>query len=100
MVDVEEDALRALEEDPAAALARFVQSDPDRPRELQDEVGDFAEFALESVAVDRLLAETGSQRVVMRAQPVELRSELLICGAVVSRVLTCGFGLNLHLHGR
>ena len=56
--------------------------DPDRPGELQDEVGDLAEVALEPRAVDRRLAEAGAQRVVMGAQPVELRPELAEMGEV------------------
>ncbi len=43
MVDVEQHALRALEQDAPAALQRGVEVAPHRPREGQDEVGDFGE---------------------------------------------------------
>ena len=55
------------------ARARLVERDPDRPGEVQHEVGDLAEIALEPGAVDRRLAEAGAKRVVMGAEAVELR---------------------------
>jgi hypothetical protein len=61
VVDVEEDALCALEQDAAAALAGFVEVDPDRAGEGEDEVGDTGEIGLQRVAVDGRVAEAGAQ---------------------------------------
>ena len=77
MVDVEQHALRAFEQYALAVAARLVEVAPDRPRERQDEVGDLGEVALQSLAVDGRLAEAGAQRVMVRAQPVEHRVEVV-----------------------
>ena len=61
---------------------RLVERHPDRPRELQHEIGDPAEVALEPGAVDPLLAEAGAQRVVMGADAVELRAQRAEMGEV------------------
>ena len=53
------------------------RSTPHRPGELQDEVGDLGEVVLQPRAIDRRLAKTGAQRVVVGAQAVEQRVELV-----------------------
>ena len=62
--------------------ARLVERHPHRLGELQHEIGDLAEVALEPGAVDAGLAEAGAQRVVMGADAVELRPELAEMGEV------------------
>ncbi len=82
VIDVEQHALRALEQDAAAASARLVQRHPHRAGELQHELGDLAEVALEPAAVDDFPAEACAERVVMGADAVELRSERAEMGEV------------------
>jgi len=82
VVDVEQHALRALEEDSAPGEPRLVQRLPDGPRELQHELGDLAEVALQPPAIDAGLAEAGAECVVMRADSVELRAERAEMGEV------------------
>ncbi len=77
MIDVEQDALRALEQDARAGLADFLQALPDGLRIFEHIVGDFGEVGDQLLAVDRRLAETGAQRIVVRGQAVELRVELV-----------------------
>ena len=76
MVDVEQHALRAFEQDAAAAAARLVEVAPYRLGERQHEIGDLGEVVQQPLAVDRRLAEAGAERVVVRAQAVEQRAEL------------------------
>ena len=75
VVDVEQHALRAFEQDAAAGAARFVEVAPHRAGEGQHEIGDRGEVAAEALAVDRRLAEAGAERVVVGAEAVELRVE-------------------------
>ena len=82
MIDIEQHALRAFEQDALALAQRLVEVAPDRLGEGQDEVGDLGEVVLQALAVDRRLAEAGAQRVVMRAQAVELRAEIVELGEV------------------
>ena len=74
MVDVEQHALRAFEQDALAAAQRASsRSRHTGLGEGQDEVGDFGEVVVQPLAVDRRLAEAGAERVVVRAQAVEQR---------------------------
>ena len=82
MVDVEQDALRALEQDPPAAPSGLVEVAPYRPRERQYELGDFGEVVLEPLAIDRWLAEAGAQGIMVRAQAVEQRVEFVEMGEI------------------
>ena len=82
MVDVEQHALCALEQDSPPATASLVEVAPHRPGERKDEVGDFGQVVEQTLAVDRRLAETGAECVVVRAQAVEQRSELPEMGEV------------------
>ena len=77
VVDVEQDALRAFEQDFRARLADLLQPLPHRLRIFEHEGRDLAQFGEQLLAVDRLLFEPRAQRVVMRAQPVELRFEMV-----------------------
>ena len=76
MVDVEQHALRAFEQDALAVSPGLVELAPHGPGIGQDEVGDFAEVALQALAIDRRLAEAGAQRVVVRAQAIEQGIEI------------------------
>ena len=67
VVNVEQCALRAFEQDALARLARFVEHDPDGLGKGQHEGGDLAQIIEQARAVDRRLAKTGAQRVMMRA---------------------------------
>ena len=71
MIDIEQHALRALEQYPPSAPPGLVEVAPHRPRERQDEVRDFGEVVLEPLTIDRWLVEPGAQRVMVRAQAVE-----------------------------
>ena len=82
MIDVEQHPLRAFEEDAPAARARLVKGLPDRPGELENEIGDLAQITLKPRAVDARLAEAGAKRVVMRANPVELGAKLAEMGEI------------------
>lgn len=77
MVDVEQHALRALEQDALAPCPRLVEVAPHRLGEGQDESGDLAQIGQQALAIDRRLAEPGAQRVMVRAQPVELRPQVV-----------------------
>ncbi|HYI48966.1 MAG TPA: hypothetical protein VEX35_10925 [Allosphingosinicella sp.] len=82
VIDVEQHTLRAFEQDPPAAQPRLVQGDPHRPGEAQHEIGDFPEVAHQPGAVDPLLAEAGAERVVVRADAVELGPQAVEMGEV------------------
>jgi hypothetical protein len=82
VIDVEQHALRAFEQDAASARPRLVQRQPDRPREGQHEPGNLAQVRLQRLAIDRRFPEARAQRVVMRAQAIELRIELVDMGEV------------------
>ncbi len=84
MVDVEQHALRAFEQDPLAAAQRHIEVAPNRLGEGQDEIGDFGEVVAQPLAVDRRLAEAGAERVMVGAQPVELRVEIVEMGEVAN----------------
>jgi hypothetical protein len=82
VIDVEQHALRAFEQDAASARPRLVQRQPDRPREGQHEPGNLAQVRLQRLAIDRRFPEARAQRVVMRAQAIELRIEPVDMGEV------------------
>src|SRR5574338_279265 len=73
MVDVEQHALRALEQDPASTPLGRVGIAPHGLGEWQDEIGDLGEVIPQAFTVDRRLAEAGAKGVMMRAQAVEQR---------------------------
>src|SRR3546814_1895564 len=76
LVDIEQHALRALEQDALAPRPRIIQRQPDGPRELKHELGDLAQVRLQPCAIDGTLAEAGAEGIVMSAEPVDLRAEL------------------------
>ena len=83
VIDVEQHALRAFEQDAAAARPRLVERLPHRPREGKHGIRRSRRGrASSALAVDRRLAEAGAQRIVMRAEAVELRAELAEMGEV------------------
>src|SRR6185503_6882923 len=93
----EQHALGAFEQDALAGQAGLVERHPDGRRKLQHEVRDLAEVALEPGAVDRRLAESGAQRVVMGAEAIELRPQTAEMGEVAD---PDGASANLVLIGR
>jgi hypothetical protein len=48
--------------------------------------GDVAQIVEQAVAVDRRLAEAGAQRIVVRADPVELRFRASRCARSHTRI--------------
>ncbi len=74
MVDVEQGALRAFEQDALARRLRLVERQPDGLHEREDEAGDVTQFRHQRVAVDRLLVEACAQGVVVGGQAIELRA--------------------------
>src|SRR4051794_256843 len=84
MIDIEQDALRALEQNAAAALKGRIEIAPDRTGEGQNEIGDFPEIVKQPLSVYRRLVEAGTKRIVMRTQPIEHRSEIVELGEVAN----------------
>ena len=82
VIDIEQHALRALEQDLAAAAQRRVEIAPHGLGERQHEIGDCGQVAAQPFAVDRRFLEAGAQRIMMRAQAVEQRVELVEMGEV------------------
>ena len=58
MVDVEQHALRAFEQDALARLYRLVEVAPDGTTERKDEVGNLRQVAAQPFPVDRRLVVT------------------------------------------
>ena len=67
VVDVEQHALRALEEDTPAATPGLVQVAPDGPGKGKHEICDALEVVAQPVAIDRRPAEAGTKMVMMGA---------------------------------
>ena len=84
VVDVEQHALRAFEQDALAARARLAERLPHRAGELEDEIGDLGEVVDQPLAIDRRFAEACTQRIVVRGQPVELGFEMVEMGKVAN----------------
>ena len=72
MVDIEQRALRALEQDALAGAPLRIEQRPDRVGEGQHLGGDRLELVEQLAAVDLGDAEPAAQRVVMREQPLDL----------------------------
>ena len=77
MIDIQQDALRPFEQDPIAALAGGIERAPDGLGKGQDKVCNFAQIVEQAIAIDRRLVEPGPQCVMMRAQPIELRFQVI-----------------------
>src|SRR3546814_3233109 len=60
-----------------AALARFVKCHPDRLGERQDERSDVPKLRHQRVPVHGRLAKAGAQRVMMSAEPIQLRAQIV-----------------------
>ena len=73
MIDVEQEPLRPFEQDAGPRAAHGLQPLPRRLRELQHRRRDLAQRFEQLGPVHRVPAEPGTKRVMMRAQPVELR---------------------------
>ncbi len=82
MIDVEQDALRALEQDTLAGLLGLVERHPHRLGIGEHDVGNLAKVAEQALAVDRRFAEAGAERIVVRAQPLDLRPQRVEMGEV------------------
>src|SRR3546814_2715195 len=72
VIDSEQHALRAFEQDALARRPRIAQHPPGRLCERQYERRDLAQFPEQPRASDRRLAETGTQRGVVGGQEIEL----------------------------
>ena len=72
MIDVEQHPLCAFEQDPFSGAAGLVEFMPDGFGVGQDGGGDFGERGHEALAVNRRFAKPRPQRIMMRAQPVNL----------------------------
>ncbi len=70
MIDVEQHALRALEQDARTGLAHLLEPFPHRLRVLQHRGSDFAQLGKQRGPVDRRLVEPGAQRIVVGAQAI------------------------------
>ena len=75
MIDIEQHALRALEQDLGARAADLLEALPHRLGKAQHEGRDFAQFLEQRGAVHRRLAEACAQRVVVGAEAVKLGFE-------------------------
>ncbi len=73
MIDIEHGALRALEQDAVAALARLVEKLPDGLDVGRDLRRDLAQLRKQLRAVDLIGAHAAEQRVVMQQQRFDLR---------------------------
>ena len=82
VIDIEQHALRAFEQDPRACLAHFVAGASTPAGRIAARKARFRAGRRAALAVDRRLAEAGAQRVMMRAKPVELRLERVEMGEV------------------
>ena len=82
MVDVEQHALRALEQYALAVAARIVELAPDGAREGKDKVCNLRQVAFQPCAIDWRLAEAPAKRVVVRAQAVQQGIQVIEPGKV------------------
>src|SRR3546814_20713283 len=89
LVDIEQHALRALEQDALAPRPRIIQRQPDGQRELKHELGDLAQVRLQPCAIDGALAEAGAEGIEMSAEPVDLRAAI---GRASCRERVCQYG--------
>jgi hypothetical protein len=85
MIDIEAARPERLRRGCGAARLRLVQSLPDRPANCRTKSATSASRA-SAAAVDRRLAEAGAQRVVMRAEAIDLRLEPAEMGKVADRI--------------
>src|SRR3546814_11905206 len=76
VIDIEQHALRAFEQDALARRPRIAQHPPGRLCERQYERRDLAQFPEQPRAIDRRLAEPGAPRVVVGGQAIELGIEI------------------------
>ena len=82
VVDVEQRALGALEQDPLALAPLLVEQRPHRIHVGQHPRRDALELVLDRCRVDLLESEPAPQRVVMRQQPLDLAPERRQVGEV------------------
>ena len=67
MIDIEQHALRALEQDFRARFAHFLEPPPHRLGILQHVRRDLAQLRDQRGAIDRRFSEPGAQGVMVRA---------------------------------
>jgi hypothetical protein len=82
VVDVEQRALRALEQDALAGAALLVEQQPDGLAERQDAFGNRGQFLEDGLDREFRLAQPAAQRVVMGEQPVDLGRQRLEIGEI------------------
>ena len=77
MIDVEQHALRSFEQDALARLLRFVQRAPHRLGKGQDKGCNLAQVGQQALPIDRFLTEPDAKGIVVRADPVQLRTKIV-----------------------
>ena len=82
VIDIEQHALRAFEQYALAVAPRLVEAFPDRLGILQHRIGNFLQIIQQPLPVNRRLAKTGAQGIMMGAQPIELWSEVVEMGKI------------------
>ncbi|CEG09254.1 hypothetical protein BN961_02678 [Afipia felis] len=82
MIDIEQRALRTLEQDALALAALVVEQIPDRIRIRQHLRRDFREFFQDQTRIDLRKRKTPSQRIVVRQQPLDLVRQGLRIGEI------------------
>ena len=100
MVDVEQHALRALEQDPATAAPRLVQVAPNRARKRKDETSNLGEVVYQRIAEalikgalrpgERLKIRDLAQEMGTSVTPVRDAMIRLATWIIVSLLLTAG----------
>ena len=73
MVDIQQNALRAFKQYPCACLAHLVQPLPHWLRIFENEWRNFLKVSNQAGTVYGRFAKTGAQRIMVRAQTVQLR---------------------------
>ena len=82
MIDIEQRALRAFEENAFAGAPRGIEQLPGRVHEGKDFGGDTREFGANGLRRDRFESETPAQRLVMGEQPGDFLIESVRLGQI------------------
>ncbi len=82
VVDVEQRALRAFEQDARALAALLVEQNPDRIHEGQDAIGDRGQLFHDRLVLDLGHAEAAAQRIVMGQDTLDLAFQRVEIGQI------------------
>ena len=77
MIDIEQYALRTFEQNFGSCLANLLEPLPHRLGELEHKRSDFAQLRKQFLPIDGWLVETRTKRIVMGAETVQLRVEVV-----------------------